>query len=260
MSNPPPPTPLCIADPATFWPWHRWPEFTHWPDPAQTTIIVPLAGMTDWGLGHPLDSEETVLLSVLKEALQRAKPSLRALMIPPLRFVLGPSPYSAFPVSPPEAHAFLAEVTASIVASGFRRLVFYNSSPWNEELIAAAARDLRIAHGVQIFRISLSGLGLDFLPSRSPDRRRVQTLITGLTGRAPEAPLADVALDLSSGWGDQSLGVPPLTEPALSVPEATDDAQGILHESASTLQGLLQEIAARPFLPHGGKIVQAQHP
>ena len=56
------PTPLCIADDATFWPWRRWPEFSRWEDPAKTTVIVPLAGMADWGLGHPLDAEETILM------------------------------------------------------------------------------------------------------------------------------------------------------------------------------------------------------
>ena len=60
--------PLCIADDATFWAWRRWPEFARWPDQASTLVVVPLAGLADWGLGHPLDAEETVLLSVLQAA------------------------------------------------------------------------------------------------------------------------------------------------------------------------------------------------
>ena len=31
-------------------------------------VILPLAGMADWGLGHPLDAEETVLMHVLRDA------------------------------------------------------------------------------------------------------------------------------------------------------------------------------------------------
>jgi creatinine amidohydrolase len=256
--TPPPVTPLCIADPDTFWPWRRWPEFSRWQSLHDTTIIVPVAGMADWGLGHALDAEETVLMSVLREATQSASPTPQVLVTPPLRFVLGPAAGTAFTVTPPVAHNFLAEVTASIVASGFRRLVFYNSSPWNEELTAAAARDLRIAHGVQIYRISLSGLGLDFHPTRSPDRQRVQTLLTGLTGRAPEAPPATATPTSTPGWGDQSLTITPLTTPPLDVTAAAAVAPGILTEAATLLQSLLDEIATRPFLPHDGKILPAQ--
>jgi len=141
-------TPLCIADPSTFWPWRRWPEFFRWPDPANTTVIVPLAGMADWGLGHPLDAEEMVLMQVLRTASQ-ARPASRSLAVmPPGRFILGPDSGCAFAVDPPVAHSMLAEVAGSIAASGFKRVVFYNASPWNEELIAAAARDQRVANAI----------------------------------------------------------------------------------------------------------------
>jgi creatinine amidohydrolase len=252
--NAPAVIPLCVADDATFWPWHRWPEFSRWPDPAGTVVVLPLAGMADWGLGHPLDAEETVLLHVLRAASGLRPPGLPLLVVPPLRFVLGPDPGCAFPVEPPVAHALIAEVAASIAAVGFRKVVFYNSSPWNEELIGAAARDLRIAHGLQIFRISLSGLGLDLHPVRSKDRRKFQTLVTALTGRAPE-PSAAAGLPLA-GWGDETFR--PLTEPALPVGAAAVEGAAILDAAARHLVSLLSEIHARPPLAHGGKIPTAQ--
>jgi len=244
-------TPLCIADDATFWPWHRWPEFSRWPDPAGTMVVLPVAGMADWGLGHALDAEETVLMHVLRAASQQRPPSLRLLVVPPLRFVLGPDPGCAFAVDPPAAHAMIAEVAASIAAVGFRKLVFYNSSPWNEELIAAAARDLRIAHGLQIFRVSLSGLGLDFHPVRSKDRRKVQTLVTALTGRLPDPPPA-VAVMPAAGWGDEA--VRPLTEPDLPLAAAMVEGRNILDAAGRHLVSLLGEIHVRPPLAHGGVI------
>jgi len=250
------PPPLCVADDATFWPWLRWPEFARWPNPADTIVIVPLAGTADWGLGHPLDAEETVLLHVLRAASRQRPPSLPILVTPPLRFVLGPDPGCAFAVEPPVAHALIAEVAASIVASGFRRVVLFNSSPWNEELIAAAARDLRIAHGLQIFRISLSGLGLDFHPVRSPDRRKIQTLITALIGRAPEPPPAESAAPAAREWGDET--VRPLAEPALSLDAAAAEGPAVLAAAAEKLVSLLGEIHARPPLAHGGAIPRAQ--
>lgn len=105
MTRPMPVTPLCIADDATFWPWHRWPEFHCWPDRERTLVILPLAGSADWGLGHPMDSEETVLLSVLREASRQRPSNLPLLVLPPVRFVLGPDAGCAFAVDPPSPTA-----------------------------------------------------------------------------------------------------------------------------------------------------------
>lgn len=250
-----PPVPLCIADDATFWPWHRWPEFSRWPNLAETLVVVPLAGTADWGLGHALDAEETVLMHVLRAASQSRPPSLPLLVVPPLRFVLGPDPGCAFATDPAVAQTYLADVLGSIAVSGFRRVVLYNASPWNEELIAAAARDNRIALGLQIFRISLSGLGLDLHPVRSTSRRKFQTLVTALTGREPEPPPPAVPA-AARAWGDER--VTPLTEPPLSLAAAQADAPAVLAAAAAQLVGLFQEIHAYPPLPHGGKILPAQ--
>ncbi len=254
MSNSTETPPLCVADDATFWPWHRWPEFARWHNPAETIVILPLVGLADWGLGHPLEAEEIVLMSVLRAASQQRPEGLPILVVPPVRFVLGPDPGSAFAVEPPVAHALVAEIAASIVASGFRRVVLLNASPWNEEFIAAAARDLRIALGLQMFRISLSGLGLDFHPVRSRTRHELQTLITALTGRAPEAAPAGEAAPRV--WGDEA--VRPLTEPALSVEAAQAAGPAILEAAAKKLVGLLREVHARPPLANGGVIAKAQ--
>src|SRR5690606_20561006 len=77
LSSPPfadqsPPPPLCLADDATFWPWHPWTDFARWPDKPDVTVVLPVAGFADWGLDAPLDAEETVLLSVLRAASARA--------------------------------------------------------------------------------------------------------------------------------------------------------------------------------------------
>jgi len=75
--------PLCIADDATFWPWHRWPQFQHWPDKDNTVVVIPLVGMADWGFGHALDSEETIALTVQFTANPRVR-SISRLHVEPL--------------------------------------------------------------------------------------------------------------------------------------------------------------------------------
>jgi creatinine amidohydrolase len=256
MNPAPPLTPLCIADDATFWPWRRWPEFSRWPDPARTLVILPLAGTADWGLGHALDAEETVLMHVLRGASLQRPASLPLLVAPPLRFVLGPDAGCAFAVDPPTAHGLVADVLGSIAVSGFKKVILYNASPWNEEFIAAAARDNRIALGLQIFRISLSGLGLDLHPTRSTSRKKFQTLVTALTGREPEPPPAAAAPPATRGWGDER--VFPLTEPAVPLDAARIEAEATLDAAAKKLLSLLGEIHARAPLAHGGKILPAQ--
>lgn len=253
-------TPLCIADDATFWPWRRWPEFSRWPEPEKTVVVVPLAGTADWGMGHPLDAEETALMHILRAASQSRPDSLPLLVVPPLRFVLGPDPGCAFAVDAPLAHAFVSDVLGSIAVSGFKKIVLYNSSPWNEELIAAAARDNRIALGLQIFRISLSGLGLDLHPTRATPaaRRKFQTLVTALLGREPESIPTSVPPEGSAAnaWGDEAMR--PLTDPPVPLSAARAEAEATVTAAAKLLVSLLGEIHARPPLPHGGKIVTAQ--
>jgi creatinine amidohydrolase len=233
--------PLCEADDATFWPWFSSPGFASWPDKGRTVVVLPLAGLMDWGLGHPLDAEETVLLDVLRRASQARRAGLPLLVLPPLRYLFGAEQGCAFGLDAAAAHAQIAEVVASIAASGFGRIVLLNSSPWNEEICAAASRDLRIQLGVKIFRISLSSLGLDFHPGRSPDRRLVQTVVTAITGRMPATPPDGAEAGHWGGWGEESAG--PLGGSPVEFGQARRDGAAALHAAGTRLESLLAEIA-----------------
>jgi len=252
-------TPLCTADDASFWPWRTWTDFARL-SPAEklaTTVIVPVAGMADWGLGHPLDAEELVLMHVIKSAVQAPPAGFVPLVIPPLRFVLGPAASGAFAVDPPTAHALLREVALSIHASGFRRLILFNASPWNEELCAAASRDLRIELGLQVFRINLGHIGLDFHPTRSTNRREVQTVVTCLTGRLPE-PGPAVEPTTKPRWGDET--VVPLAGPGVPLDRALIQGAELLAATKARVLSLFGEIAAYPPLPRGGALATQTPP
>lgn len=210
---------LCNAVDEYFWPWQRWPEFARWQAPENAMVVVPLAGMTDWKLGLPLDAEELVLMELLRLALATAKPDPQRLtVVPPLRFVFGAGPDCAFGADPDETHQFITEVVQSIAASGFRRVLLYNASPWNEELTAAAARDLRISEKLQMFRINLTGLGLDFATGDPTGQDRLKSIVQAI---------------------------------------ASDDANHateMLGPATDRLVRLLAEIDQWPVLPHDGEI------
>jgi len=191
--------PLCIADDATFWAWKSWPQFADFPHRAKAVVVIPIAGMADWDPGWPLDAEEQLLLRLLKAAAGSLAPAPWLVCLPPLRFALGPDERCAFPIDQPTAHALVAEVVRSVAAAGFRRIVLYNSSPYNEELCAAAGRDLRLELGLDLFCLHLSALGLDFDASRGSDQALLR-LAVGSDAQGPDlSVIAVVAARLARG-------------------------------------------------------------
>jgi hypothetical protein len=244
-SSPTTTPPLCVADDATFWPWLSWPRIGAWPDADRTVIVLPLTGMADWGLGHPLDAEETVLMPILRDACRLLPAGRKPLVLPPVRFTFGADPSCAFPVDQPTAHSVIEEVAASVAAAKFRKVVILNSSPWGEELCGAAARDLRVSRGLHMFQVHLSALDLDFHPVRSRGRRRVQTLLTALYGCEPE-PADPGAASEPAPWGNES--VTPLPGPAARLEDARAEGAATLAAAAGRLAKLLSDIHDRPPL------------
>lgn len=161
MTQPPTAYPLCVADDATFWPWFSWPAFEAWPEKEQAVVVIPVAGFMAADPDLPFDGEESALLALLAEASRGLGSPRWLLTLPPLRFVAGPDPRCAFAVSPPVAHALLAEVAGSVAAAGFRKLLLFNASPWNEEICAAAARDLHLEKDLDLFCLQRSALGAE---------------------------------------------------------------------------------------------------
>jgi len=173
-------TQLCIADEATFWPWVNWADFANWEGKDRTLVVVPVAGLADAGLDAPLDAEETLLMTLLRDVSLRRGPNLRLLVIPPIRFVVGPQPGCVFGVDPDVACDLLEEVITCIGAAGFTKIVTCNASPWMEELCKAVGRDLRIAQRLQMFNLNLSALGLDFSAARGGDRALLKSALAAL--------------------------------------------------------------------------------
>lgn len=230
---------LASIDPATFWAHLSWSQFSELPEKSRQLAILPLVGFCDHGMGLPLDAEEVVTSELLRRASLQAAEVLKLLVMPPLRLVAGPQPCNFFGCPPEVVHETILAISRCVQAAGISRLVFLNASPWNEQVIDAASRDVRVALGLQTFVIDLSGLGLSLHPSFPQDRQRFQAMGARILGLDPKpSPRAASAIDGDLRPGFWIQPPPVLPDPALQ-PER------LLAEASGHLASLLAEIDAR---------------
>ncbi|MGJ3243050.1 MAG: creatininase family protein [Opitutales bacterium] len=280
---------LANVEPTTFWAHQPSPWFAEQSADAraETLIILPVIGMSDWGLGHPMDLEETLGLGILKAAVTEAKDRLPLLVAPPVRFV--PPGYrgsALFGIDPETAYQQVFEIADSIAMAGFRKLVLFNTSPWNEAFIDVCGRDLRQEKGLQLFCVNLAGLDIDLHPGRSKTRHEAQTLATFLSGQGPEGsegpstgsrqgsrqkpenprqsqddhrvqnsePGTSNPEQRTFRPGDFADGIPALTDSPADRAEAEKTGPDLLATRATRLAGLLTEIHEWPPLKNDGRI------
>ncbi len=248
---------IADVEKSTFWAHRSWTRFAEIEDKHNYLVVVPVCGFADWGLGHPLDIEETVGMAILKQAVKTMKGFLSIIVAPPLRFVLGPYENCAFSLDSETAYDYVEDVVHSIHITGFNKVVFFNTSPWNEELVnKACARDLRIKYAMQMFSINLYGLGLDFHPVRSKSRSLLQTMGTYLREQEPvlaSGPGKSVPSDVLEM--DEASHADPLTD-FTPLEQARKEGAKMLRQTGEHLAGLLLEVNERQPLPHDGVIYQ----
>jgi len=236
---------LADVDKDSFWAHHAWPEFGASVFDEHALAILPIYGMADHGLGVCFDAEEVLGSEVLKRAVVRVKFSVNLRVLPPVRFGLTPYSSGVFGIDPETAHDLIREICQGVKAAGFQKLAFFNTSPWSQELLDAASRDVRVDLGIQTFVTNLSGVGLSFHPA-SEERARTQSAVAKILGETPRpapravAPVVDVEFRPGNFRTVNSLPPgPPL------------DGLGFVEASATKLAGLFLEIAARPSLAGG---------
>jgi creatinine amidohydrolase len=192
-------------------------------------------------LGLPLDAEEIVGSALLRLAGARLDSHVRPLVLPPLRG--GPAPYASgfFGIDPDTAHDQVREAAASVKASGFAKLLFFVTSPWQMEFVDVASCDARAELGLQTFVVSLGRIGLDFHPASSC-RAHAQAVALHLLGTEPAAAYRPAEIrhaDFRPGY---------FAQPAPLAADPTLDGAHLLQAAARQFAGLLGEIAARPPL------------
>jgi len=229
---------LANVEKTVAWSHHTWSDFAALPEKSRVLAILPIHGFADHGMGLPLDAEETVASEILRRASVDCIPVVGLRVLPPLRFALSPLPSTFFGVDPETAHDLIREISTGVQAAGFKKLVFLSTSPWNEELVDAASRDVRVGLGLQTFVVNLSGLGLNFHPT-GEGRPKLQAIGAYLLKRTPEAttrPAEASYVTFRPGFWKQP---PPVAfDPSL-------EGETLLGEAGAHLARLLREIDAK---------------
>ena len=224
---------LANAHPETFWPHHSWPEFAALSkaEKARMFVVLPVHGFADHGLGLPLDAEEAVGGAVLRRVSGKA-----VSVLPPLRFGLAPYPSARFGVDAETAYAQMREIVKSVKAAGFGKIVFFNTSPWNEELAATVALDTRVEFGLHNFVVNLSKLGMSFHPAAPHEARaNAQVAAAHALGLSMKEVRANVRKLAKADVRDAGFRPGNFIQPRPLAPDETLDGATILEMAAMQL-------------------------
>lgn len=191
---------LADAEPETFWAHHAWTDFAALPQKEYAVVVLPVHGFARHGASLPLDAEEVLGASLLRQTIAQVKTRFVVLVLPPLRFLPAGTAGGFFGLDPETAHDLVGEIAAGVKAAGFHKLVFFNTSPCNEPLVGAAAMDVRAGLGLRTYVIHARSLGLDVSRDHAGPSEtmaaRFAGLLTDIRGHLapPPAPPATVPL------------------------------------------------------------------
>ncbi|QHN02976.1 creatininase family protein [Granulicella sp. WH15] len=117
-------------------------------------LVLPTAAIEQHGHHLPLATDTLINNLLLGKALERLGPEAPVYALPPVCYGKS-NEHLGFPgtlsVSASTFMAVLRDIGASVAASGFRRLVLYNTHGGNSSLVDVMARDLRAEFGLRTF-------------------------------------------------------------------------------------------------------------
>jgi creatinine amidohydrolase len=122
----------------------------------ETLLVLPTAAVEQHGHHLPLATDTLINNLLLGKALERIESDLPIYALPPVCYGKS-NEHIGFPgtlsVSAQTFLAVVRDLGASIAASGFSKLVLYNTHGGNTSLVDVIARDLRAEFGLRTFTL-----------------------------------------------------------------------------------------------------------
>ncbi|MCC5850559.1 MAG: creatininase family protein [Verrucomicrobia bacterium] len=159
--------PLFHAETAHAWHHRTSPELAKCAR-SGALVLLPVYTFTRHKPEWPLDAEEWMGGRVLRQALdtdeaEAGPEDSRFLVLPPLRHCPAQDAGQAFALDLITGSRLLEDLLRSVSQSGFKRVVLLHAHPLLADWLDCVLRDVRLETGLDLYRIGLDGLGLDFL-------------------------------------------------------------------------------------------------
>lgn len=132
-------------------------------DRAHLIAVLPVAATEQHGPHLPLSTDTTIVDGIVRAAIPKLPEALPVLFLPTAQ-VGKSNEHARYPgtltLSLRTLVAYWSDLAASVVRSGVRRLVFFNSHGGQMNAMDIVARDLRERHGILVVAANWYALGL----------------------------------------------------------------------------------------------------
>lgn len=132
-------------------------------DRADLIAVLPVAATEQHGPHLPLSTDTTIVDGIVRAAIPKLPDALPVLFLPTAQ-VGKSNEHARYPgtltLSLTTLVAYWSDLAASVVRSGVRKLVFFNSHGGQMNAMDIVARDLRERHGILVVAASWYALGL----------------------------------------------------------------------------------------------------
>lgn len=124
-------------------------------DKENTIVVLPVASIEQHGKHLPVGTDTIILTSLLDKMVKEADFGSNTVVYMPVMAYGKSNEHMGFPgtvtYSAQTYYSVLNDIAKSVAASGFKKLVLFNSHGGNTDMLNLISRDLRIELGMDVF-------------------------------------------------------------------------------------------------------------
>jgi creatinine amidohydrolase len=124
-------------------------------DKENAVVLLPISAIEQHGSHLPVGTDSIILEALLAEFVKEKDFEVGSVLVAPQLYVGKSNEHMGFcgtlTLTAKTLYSVIEELTASIVKSGFKRIILTNSHGGNTDLLNLIARDLRITYGIAVY-------------------------------------------------------------------------------------------------------------